>query len=73
MIQFSCEKCKKAYRIPDNFAGKKVRCKQCGVTTQVPVASHEKTGSDESVAAFNQLLEQLAQDEKTLPAMESDD
>ncbi len=37
-IKFSCE-CGKAYKVPDKFAGKRVRCKNCGETVAVPSAS----------------------------------
>src|SRR5262249_9017903 len=37
-IKFSCD-CGKAYKVPEEFAGKKVRCKQCGESILVPSAS----------------------------------
>lgn len=39
-IKFSCE-CGKAYKVPDKFAGKRVRCKNCGETVAVPSASEQ--------------------------------
>lgn len=37
-IKFSCD-CGKAYKVPEEFAGKKVKCKQCGESILVPSAS----------------------------------
>lgn len=37
MIEFSCESCQKQYRVKDELAGKKAKCKQCGHVFQVPV------------------------------------
>src|SRR5437660_11518719 len=39
-IKFSCE-CGKAYKVPDKFAGKRVRCKHCGETVAVPSAAEQ--------------------------------
>jgi hypothetical protein len=39
-IKFSCE-CGKAYKVPDKFAGKRVKCKNCGETVAVPSASEQ--------------------------------
>lgn len=35
MIEIACPKCKKGYRLSDKFAGKKVKCKQCGQLLQI--------------------------------------
>jgi WD40 repeat protein len=35
-IQFSCKDCGKAYRVADEFAGRKLACKGCGVGLVVP-------------------------------------
>lgn len=39
-IKFSCD-CGKAYKVPDKYAGKRVRCKECGETVAVPSASEQ--------------------------------
>lgn len=39
-IKFACE-CGKAYKVPDKFAGKRVKCKNCGETVAVPSASEQ--------------------------------
>ncbi len=36
MIVFNCPDCKKKYRVPDDFAGKKAKCKQCEATMEIP-------------------------------------
>jgi phage FluMu protein Com len=71
MIQFSCTKCGHTYRASDNYAGKRVRCKQCSTVNQIPSAETAgKTGCGDSVAAFNQLLQELSKFEKTAPEMD---
>ena len=37
-IKFACS-CGKAYKVPEKFAGKRVRCKQCGEPVLVPSTS----------------------------------
>ena len=36
MIVFNCPSCQKKYRVPDEFAGKKAKCKQCEFSMDVP-------------------------------------
>jgi uncharacterized protein (TIGR00266 family) len=36
MIEFSCPSCSKKYRVKDEVAGKKARCKECGATMPIP-------------------------------------
>ncbi len=38
MIQVQCGGCQKRYSVPDNFAGKKMRCKQCAAVVGIPAA-----------------------------------
>lgn len=37
-IEFECKKCRKGYRVKDDFAGKRLRCKQCQAAIEVPQA-----------------------------------
>lgn len=36
IITFHCEECNQSYRVPDDKAGKKAKCKQCGSAMLVP-------------------------------------
>ena len=36
MISFTCDKCGKAFKLPDQYAGKTARCKVCGNALTVP-------------------------------------
>ncbi len=36
MIEFKCPACKKHYRVADNLAGKKGKCKDCGQLMRIP-------------------------------------
>ncbi len=38
-ITFSCSQCGRSFKADDKFAGKNVRCKQCGAQTTVPPLS----------------------------------
>ncbi len=59
MIQFNCANCQKQYRVKDNYQGRRVRCKSCGVINQIPYKESEKVGCGNSLAAYNQLLKAL--------------
>ena len=41
MIVFNCPACQKKYRVPDDFAGKKAKCKQCETAMEVPFPAIE--------------------------------
>ncbi len=41
MIVFNCPTCEKKYRVADEFAGKKAKCKQCDTTMDVPYPAVE--------------------------------
>ncbi len=41
MIVFNCPACDKKYRVPDDFAGKKAKCKQCETSMEVPFLAIE--------------------------------
>jgi len=36
MITFTCDQCKKTFKVPDGFAGRTAKCKVCGNTLIVP-------------------------------------
>jgi ubiquitin-protein ligase/DNA-directed RNA polymerase subunit RPC12/RpoP len=36
MIEFSCTSCGRAFAVPDHFAGRRAKCKSCGVELTVP-------------------------------------
>ena len=36
MIEFSCPSCNKTYRVKDEYAGKKSKCKECGSAMPIP-------------------------------------
>src|SRR5438477_614217 len=38
-IAFACPGCRKQYRVPDEFAGRPTKCKQCGTNVVVPAAA----------------------------------
>jgi hypothetical protein len=50
-IKFSCE-CGKAYKVPDKYAGKRIKCKNCGETVAVP-SSSEQISSARAAAVSN--------------------
>ena len=70
MIIFDCCKCEHSYRVPDQYAGKRVRCKECGEINLIPSVEPETVGCGDSVANLNGLLQELSEYEKQAPAQE---
>ena len=67
MITFKCSSCGHAYRVAEDYAGKKTHCK-CGAVITVPVP--EPTGGcGDSLARFNSLLLELLECEKRAPSV----
>jgi hypothetical protein len=50
-IEFPCPKCSAVLRTPDEAAGKKARCPQCGAIADVPLRSVESTVDEPAEAA----------------------
>jgi DNA-directed RNA polymerase subunit RPC12/RpoP len=69
MIIFDCFKCGHSYRISDQYAGKRVRCKECSEINLVPSVELETVGCGDSVANLNSLLLELSEYEKQAPAL----
>jgi hypothetical protein len=74
MIKFDCSKCGHSYRVSDQYAGKRVRCRECTTINKIsaPAPEPEKVGCGDSVAAYNTLLQELLKCEQQAPAMEPD-
>ena len=70
MIIFDCCKCGHSYRVPDKYAGKRVRCKECGEINLIPAVELETVGCGDSVANLNSFLQELSEYEKQAPALE---
>ncbi len=73
MIEFRCQKCGQSYRVADDYAKKRVRCKQCSTIIQASSGKSERVQPGKSLAAFPQLLQELAEDEKTACPPERDE
>jgi ubiquitin-protein ligase/DNA-directed RNA polymerase subunit RPC12/RpoP len=43
MIRFACPGCGSQFNVPENFAGRRARCKKCGVPIVVPAAGKTST------------------------------
>ena len=72
MIKFDCTKCGHSYRVSDEYAGKRVRCKECSAVNKISASEPEKVGCGDSVAAYNNLLQELLKCEQQAPAIETD-
>lgn len=73
MIRFSCSECSQSYRVSDDYAGKRVRCKGCNHINTIPQPENDATaGSGDSIAAYNNLLQELSKAEKNAPTVEID-
>lgn len=70
MIKFNCTSCGQSYRVSDEYAGKRVRCKECNTVNAIPSPEAGPTGSGDSVTAYNNLLQELSKYEKTAPSLE---
>jgi DNA-directed RNA polymerase subunit RPC12/RpoP len=68
MIRFDCFKCGHSYRVPDKYAGKRVRCKECSEINLVPSVELERVGCGDSVANLNSFLQELSEYEKQVSA-----
>ncbi len=68
MIKFKCSECARPYQVGNNYAGRKVRCKNCKTVCVVP--SPGSSGCGDTVARFNSLLQELQEYEKRAPAVE---
>lgn len=47
-ISVSCKSCGKRYGVPDTYAGKRFKCKDCGAAVQVPAPEEPEPVDDES-------------------------
>jgi hypothetical protein len=76
VITFKCSKCGQEYRVADEYAGKKARCKSCENVNLIPVGAVKQSGTGkapgngDTVAAYNSLLQELLKQEKTAPSVE---
>ena len=69
MIKFKCTKCAQDYRVDDDYAGKKFRCKHCNTVNVIPSPEPE-VGCGDSLARYNSLLQELLECEKKAPTIE---
>lgn len=78
MINFECEKCGQCYRVNDEYAGRKVRCSQCGSINLVPqvhaisidMMTNIPYADDGFTPDFNALFEALLKQEREAPTLE---
>ena len=59
MIQFKCQGCNKAYNVPDEYAGKKVRCKKCDSTNRIPSSEETENVSGSNPSKTNALSKSM--------------
>ncbi|MBC8379868.1 MAG: zinc-ribbon domain-containing protein [Planctomycetes bacterium] len=65
MISFACENCSSAYKLSDEYAGKRVRCKKCDhvILVKAPAAV------EGSMPDFHSLFSALAEEERSAPTL----
>ena len=61
MIKFECTKCKHSYRVSDQYASKRMRCKVCGEIITIPSVKIETVSCEDSLANLNFLLHELSE------------
>lgn len=74
MITFKCTQCGHEYSVQDDYAGKKARCKNCQTvnTIPAPAAGRKVRSCEDSIAAYNNLLQELLRQEKQAPAVNAE-
>ena len=70
MITFICSKCERSYRVSEEYADKRVKCKGCSHVILIPKPENQTLGSGDSIAAYNDLLKELSKAENTVPTVE---
>ncbi len=65
MITFACKKCGSTYKLSDEYAGKRVRCKKCSHVIEIKAAA----AVDESMPDFDSLFTALAEEERSAPTL----
>jgi len=76
MIQFSCSMCDHKYRVPDEYAGKKARCKHCKNVNVIPDLQPAFDCSMEgfdSGAEYHEVFQEMLKWEKMAPPAEVED
>ena len=73
MIKFDCTKCGHSYNVSEEYAGKRVRCKECKEINTIPSVELETDDSGDSLDAYNCLLQELSEYEKKAPTIETED
>jgi hypothetical protein len=81
MVDFKCGKCDQKFSVPDKYAGKRIRCKQCNFINTVPggkPADSDKNSKemDLSLDFMNQnndVFQALLKHEKEAPSIEKTD
>src|SRR3954447_19897149 len=51
MITFTCAGCGRSFTVPDQYAGRRAKCKGCGATVEVPAFAHAGAAIDAPGAA----------------------
>jgi hypothetical protein len=59
-----CPECGKEYKLPDSFAGKKVKCKGCGVVLEIEVEDEPEEEVEEEPEPEEETAEELEQSEE---------
>lgn len=49
-IKFACKECSKTYKVPEKYAGKRLKCKACGADVRVPSESQSGVSSKRAAA-----------------------
>ncbi|MCF7957256.1 MAG: hypothetical protein K9M57_02275 [Phycisphaerae bacterium] len=80
MIEFKCDKCNHPYKVSDEHAGKKIRCKKCGHRAQVPAVPSSSDSFHDTVQyakdgitpVFDEIFNELLKQEQNAPTVEYD-
>ena len=66
-INVLCEECLMEFAVPEKFAGKRVKCKECGGAVAVPKPAAQEASADEAEADLDEELEPSPVKRKSAP------
>ncbi len=80
MIEFKCDKCKHPYKVSEEHAGKRIRCKKCTHGVKVPKAPSNEDSFHDTVEyekdgvtpIFDDIFMELLRHEQTAPKVDMD-
>ncbi|MCA8987977.1 MAG: hypothetical protein KDA78_10070 [Planctomycetaceae bacterium] len=71
-INFVCDQCSKKYKVGDEYAGRKMQCKECGAKLQIPGGSSSPAKVAAKASASSKQSAKSGSQRKSRPAPDSE-